>query len=89
MKVIKVGAVWCSGCAVMKPRWQQIEQENPWLQTEFYDYDESPEVMAQYSIDENLPVAIFVDEQGNEITRRNGEVSKDELVETIQALRDK
>jgi len=25
MKVLKFGAVWCSGCLVMRPRWRSIE----------------------------------------------------------------
>ena len=40
MKVIKIGAVWCNGCLVMRPRWQEIETENPWLTTEYFDFDQ-------------------------------------------------
>lgn len=87
MKVIKVGASWCNGCLVMKPRWAEIEQQNPWLQTEFYDFDESPEIVEKYGIDENLPVAIFLDNDGNEIKRFNGEVGKDELLEALDEYR--
>lgn len=29
MKVVKIGAPWCASCIIMKPRWQEIEQENP------------------------------------------------------------
>ena len=89
MKVIKFGATWCNGCIVMKPRWQQIESENPWLQTEFYDFDASPEEVKQYNIDENLPVAIFLDSNGGEIARYIGEIGKDTLVEAINANKDK
>jgi thiol-disulfide isomerase/thioredoxin len=89
MKVIKVGATWCNGCLVMKPRWKEIEDENPWLETEFYDFDENPEIIESYGIDENLPVAIFLDEEGNELKRLNGEVDKDELLKTLEAFRAK
>ena len=89
MKVIKVGAVWCNGCIVMKPRWAEIEKENPELVTEFYDYDEHPEIVEKYQIDENLPVAIFLDDNGNEMKRLSGEVSKDELLQTIASLQSK
>lgn len=87
MKVIKVGATWCNGCLVMKPRWRDIEADNPWLKTEFYDFDESPEIVSKYNIDQNLPVALFLDSDGNEITRLSGEVSKDEIQKTVLALR--
>ena len=39
MKVLKFGAVWCAGCLVMKPRWKELETENSWLETEYYDFD--------------------------------------------------
>lgn len=88
MKVIKIGATWCNGCHVMKPRWQEIESENPWLQTEFYDFDQSPDVMAQYKVDSNLPVAIFLDKDGTEITRYVGEVDKATLVKALNDHKD-
>ncbi|NCC70988.1 thioredoxin, partial [bacterium] len=37
LKVLKFGAVWCPGCLIMKPRWEEIEKENIWLKTEYYD----------------------------------------------------
>lgn len=87
MKVIKIGASWCSGCLVMKPRWAEIEQENPWLQTEFYDFDESSEVIERYDIGDQLPVAIFVDDDGKEMKRFNGQVGKDELLAALEEYR--
>ena len=39
MKVLKFGAIWCNGCLVMKPRWAQIEEENSWLETEYFDFE--------------------------------------------------
>jgi hypothetical protein len=27
MHIVKIGAAWCSGCLVMKPRWAEIEKE--------------------------------------------------------------
>ena len=89
MKIMKIGSVWCSGCLVMKPRWAEIEEANPWLETEFYDYDQSPEIVETYKINENLPVAIVVDDKGNELTRITGEVSKNEILKTIEAFRTK
>ena len=89
MKVIKIGAIWCNGCLVMKPRWGEIEKENPSLETEFYDFDESPEIVKKYSVDENLPVAIFLDKDGNELKRFNGEVEKDELLKALETFRSK
>lgn len=86
MKVIKFGAMWCNGCLVMKPRWEEIERENPWLKTEFFDYDQDKDAVDKYAVDEELPVAIFVDDEGKEIKRYTGEVKKDELLAAINEI---
>lgn len=88
MKVLKFGATWCPTCIIMKPRWDEIEQELPWLETEFYDADESESVLERYEVDE-LPTFVFLDSEGQEIKRMIGEVSKDKLIEVVQELRDK
>lgn len=87
MKVLKFGAKWCPGCIVMKPRWEEVEKENPWLETEFYDYDENPEMAKKYDIKE-LPEFIFLDKEGNEITRMKGEIEKEALVDAINQYRE-
>jgi thiol-disulfide isomerase/thioredoxin len=89
MKVLKFGAVWCPGCLVMRPRWQEIEKENPWLATEYYDIDDSPEMAAKYSITKDIPVFVFLDKDGTEILRLKGEVDKDKLVAAVNEHRDK
>lgn len=83
MKVIKVGAVWCAGCIVMKPIWKDIEGENTWLETEFYDYDIDKEKLKIYNIDGNLPCFIFLDKEWKEIERIQWEFSKGFLLEKI------
>ena len=89
MKVLKFGAVWCSGCLVMKPRWQEIEKEHPWLKTEYFDYDKDKEMIAKYKIDKNLPAFVFLDKDGKEFLRLHGEPSKDELIKTILENKEK
>jgi len=89
MKVFKFGAVWCSGCLVMKPCWAEIEKEHPWLKTEMYDYDKDKEMVEQYKIDENLPTFVFLDKDNNEFLRLQGEVSKDKLIKTILENKEK
>ncbi len=88
MKVLKFGASWCPGCKVMVPRWEEIEKENPWLETEMIKIDDSPGAMKEYQLHQ-LPTFIFLDKEGNEITRITGEVEKDILVKTILEDRDK
>jgi len=90
MKVLKFGAVWCSGCLVMRPRWQEIEKELPWLETEYFDYDKDKEAVEKYKVDKGtLPTFVFLDKDGNEILRLNGEPSKEELLKVIEENRDR
>jgi thiol-disulfide isomerase/thioredoxin len=90
MKVLKFGAVWCSGCLVMRPRWREVEKEQPWLKTEYYDYDQAKAVVKKYRIESGrLPVFVFLDKKGNEFLRKSGEFSKKELVEIVTANKDK
>ncbi len=88
MKVIKFGAKWCPECKLMGPRWQEIEKENPWLETEYIGIDEKPEAMNEYKI-LSLPTFIFFDKEGNEIQRFTGIVKKDLLVKVILESKDR
>lgn len=89
MKVLKIGAVWCNGCLVMRPRWQEIEKEHHWLKTEYYDYDKDKEMVEKYKIDKNLPTFVFFDKDDQEFLRLHSEPSKEELVKTILENKDK
>lgn len=75
----------------MKPRWQEIEQEHPWLKTEYYDFDTHTDAVQRWKVDEGglLPTCIFLDEKENEILRLHGEHRKEELIELIQAHKDR
>ncbi len=88
MKVLKFGAVWCSSCLIMKPRWEEIEKEHDWLTTEYYDADEHPDIIEDYGI-ETIPCFIFLDKENEEIERLQGEISKEELVNKIQEHKGK
>ena len=90
MKVIKIGAKWCPGCLVMKPRWKKIENELDWLETEYYDYDEDQEKVDEIGIKSSrLPVFVFVDSHGEEILRLHGEHPKDKLIDLVKKHKGK
>lgn len=89
MKILKFGAVWCSGCLVMKPRWKKIEDENKWLETEYYDYDQDKKMVEKYKVDEKLPTFVFLDKKGEEVLRLRGEVERERLVEIIEENRNR
>ncbi len=83
MKVLKFGAIWCTECLVMRPMWQEIEQEIPDLATEYYDGDEHAELLKQYEI-KHLPVFIFLDKDGREFLRLKGIQNKKDLVKIVK-----
>lgn len=87
MKILKFGAIWCSGCLVMKPIWGEIEKELPWLVTEYHDADIDKELVEKYSITD-FPCFIFLDKEGNELHRESGEIEKSVLIEVINKYRD-
>ena len=89
MKILKFGAVWCAGCLVMKPRWKEIEEENPWLKTEYHDFDQDKDFVQKYNINETLPTFVFLDKDEKEILRLNGEVDKAELLRIIEENKEK
>jgi len=89
MKVLKFGAVWCPECLIMKPRWKEIEEENPWLKTEFYDIDENSEVAEKNDVTKNIPVFVFLDKEDKEFLRLKGNISKKDIIETINKYKDK
>jgi thioredoxin 1 len=88
MKILKFGATWCKECTVMKPMFAEIEQEIPELRTEFYEADDSKEVMEKYNI-ESIPTFIFLDKNDQEFLRLTGLQNKEELVKIIKENLDK
>jgi len=90
MKILKFGAVWCPECLVMKPRFEKIKEELKWLETEYYEIDEreNEEIVNKYHI-ENPPVFVFINKQGEEFMRLEGEVDRRELMKIILENKDK
>jgi len=89
MKVLKFGAIWCPGCLIMKPRWKEIETENPSLQTQYFDFDVDKTAVEKYKIDQSLPIFVFLDKEDNEFLRLSGEISKEKLLEVINKNKDR
>jgi len=73
----------------MRPRWEEIEKEYPWLETEYFEFDESKDAVNTYNIMDKLPVFIFLDKKGKEFLRLEGEISKNKLTELITSNKDK
>lgn len=88
MKVLKFGAVWCKECLVMRPTWEEVEEEIPMLITEYYDADQYPDLLKKYNI-KDIPVFIFLDKDGKEFLRLEGMQNKEELIKIVKENLDK
>jgi len=89
MKVLKFGAVWCPGCLIMKPRWKEIESENPWIKTQYFDFDSNKTEVEKYKVNDGLPVFIFLDKEDKEIHRISGEVEKEKILLLLNQYKDR
>lgn len=86
MKVIRINAMWCSGCLVMKTRWKEIEKMFDNITYIDYDLDMDEEEVSKYDVKDVVPVYIFLDDNDNFLKRIDGEVSKEEIINTIKEL---
>ena len=84
MKVVKINAIWCSGCLVMNKRWKNILKSYD-IETINLDYDMDEEEVNKYNVGDILPVFIFFD-QDKEITRVIGEVSEKEMLDKLREV---
>ena len=86
MKVIKINAIWCSGCLSMKKIWKEIEEEYPNLDIINLDYDMDEEEVNKYNPGDVLPIVIF--KTGEKEIRLIGEKTKEEIIESIKQINE-
>lgn len=86
MKIIKIGAVWCPGCLVMKKIWDNVVKNNEIDAIEL-DYDMDNDEVSKYNVGKILPVFIFLDNNGNELERFVGEQKESKFLEVIDKYR--
>ena len=84
MKVVKINAVWCSGCLVMNKIWNNILKSHE-IETINLDYDMDEEIVKEYNVGEILPVFIFY-KNDVEVMRIVGEKSEKELLKVIEEM---
>lgn len=83
MKIIKIGAIWCPGCLVMKKIWKNILNDYPDLDIQDFDYDINSEEIKEYNPGKVLPIVIFLDNDNNELERLIGEQKETTLRDYI------
>jgi len=72
MEVIRISAVWCSSCLVMKSRFNEVASELN-IKVIDYDYDIDTDMVDKYNVTDILPVYIKGDK------RLVGEHTKEEI----------
>ena len=82
MKIIRISAIWCGSCIGMKNVWNEIVKTND-LDITNYDIDFDSEEVKKYDVGNILPVAIFLDDDGNELDILIGEKKKEEIINVI------
>lgn len=85
MKLIRITAMWCMSCLVMKRVWDKTLPKE-WEVLD-YDFDEDKEIVEKYDVGKILPVVIIFSE-GKEIKRIIGEHSKKEMINIVKDIID-
>ena len=80
MKVLKFEASWCSPCKMLKEVIKNIETD---VVIESVDIDENQDLALKYNI-RSVPTCVIVDDEGNEVSRHIGMMSKDKFLEFIK-----
>lgn len=84
MRVVKINAIWCSGCLIMNKVWNKILKVHD-IETLSLDYDMDEEEVKSYSPGNVLPVFIFYSGE-KEVKRTVGELSYDEMLEVVEGI---
>jgi Thioredoxin. len=80
VKIIKIGAVWCSSCLIMKSRFNDLIK-NMNIEIEELDYDDASEIMDKYGISTDILPIYIREDNSNYII---GEKTKKEILEFIE-----
>ena len=83
MKVVRVTAMWCMSCLMMRRIWEKTLRSD-WDVVD-YDYDDDLDQVEKYDVGKILPVVIIYSGE-NEIKRIVGEHSKKEMINIIKEI---
>lgn len=82
MQIIKISSLGCTSCILVNNVLERI-LENYKIHVKELDYDFDD---FSYEVGKTLPVLIFLDNNGNELSRLVGEVSYEEVENEIKKL---
>lgn len=81
MKVIKIGAMWCSGCLLMNNIWNKVLKQYSFDYLEL-DLDMDEDLVSSYGKFDVLPSFIILNGD-TEINRFSGEYKYDDFVKIL------
>ena len=81
MKIVKVSAIWCSSCIIMKSRFNDVIEDKD-IEVISLDYDMDD--IEEYNIGDILPVYIKIENE-KEKSRLIGEHTKEEIERFINS----
>ena len=83
MKIIKIGAMWCSACLKMNKYWNILRNDYPDIEITEYDYDMDEDIVKKYEVNDILPVILFY-QNDNLVARLDGEKTLEEIKNIIE-----
>ncbi len=87
MKIIKIGALWCPGCLVIRKSIDKIKENYSDIEIKELDLDFDEEEVKAYNVGDVLPVLIFY-KDGEEYKRLTGESTYEEIESVINEIKD-
>ena len=84
MKILKFSSDYCMACKNLA---KQLENTDLPIINYNVDTDEAEPLIDKYNI-RNVPVLVFIDDNGNELKRIVGAVSKQVVIDTYNQLND-
>lgn len=84
MKVVKINAIWCSGCLIMNKVWNNILKKYD-IETIELDIDMDDEEVEKYNPGKILPVFIVFNDD-KEVLRITGELKEEEMLEKLKGV---
>ncbi len=85
MKILRISAIWCPSCIIMRPIYDEIVKEYN-LEFEELDFDFDEERVEPLEVGNTLPVAIIYDNENKELKRICGEKNINQIREIIKEL---
>ena len=80
MQIIKISSLGCTSCIIVNNTLEKVlENYKIHIKEVDYDFDDY-----SYEVGRTLPVLIFADEEGNELSRLVGEVSYEKIENEIK-----